>query len=435
MPEGVADPAVAREREALRASAGWRKIAASPITMTRAASTQTRILVWMCVLIAVNQLGFGSIVPALALYARSFGVQQSAIGVAIAVYGLARFVVAIPTGQLADRLGRRSALALGGAVTAAGNLLCAWAPDYAAFVAARFVAGAGAALVLTTGQIVLADITTPAYRGRVMAIYQGTFAFAVGIGPLPGGVLAARFGLQAPFLAYAAAGTLVAAVAWSQIPETRRHRTVDLAGPVAALPPFRVQVRLLVGQVGFVLVSLISFMNAVARTGGLFNVIPVLAQDRLSLTTDRIGFGLALASLAGLALVYPSGVLVDRHGRKAVIVPATLVAGVSLVLFLLAPSYAWFLAACVAWSIALGVSGAAPAAYAADVAPSGMNAAAMSVYRMLADLGYVVGPIALGLLTDLLGADTALATAAVLLVAAALLFGRFAPETHRGGRA
>src|ERR1051326_4132213 len=73
-----------------------------------------KILVWMCVLIAVNQLGFGSIVPALALYARSFGVTQSAIGFAVAVYGLARFLAAIPIGQLADRAGRRSALALGG---------------------------------------------------------------------------------------------------------------------------------------------------------------------------------------------------------------------------------------------------------------------------------------------------------------------------------
>ncbi len=128
-----------------------------------------RILVWMCVLIAVNQLGFGSIVPVLALYARSFGVGQSAIGVAIAVYGLARFLVAVPVGQLADRAGRRGALALGGLVTAAGNLLCAYAPNYAAFVGARFVAGAGAALVLISGQIILADITTPAQRGRVMA--------------------------------------------------------------------------------------------------------------------------------------------------------------------------------------------------------------------------------------------------------------------------
>jgi MFS family permease len=81
-----------------------------------------RILTWMCVLIAVNQLGFGSIVPALALYARSFGVAQSAIGLAIAVYGLARFLVAVPSGQLADRLGRRPTLALGGLVSAVGNL-------------------------------------------------------------------------------------------------------------------------------------------------------------------------------------------------------------------------------------------------------------------------------------------------------------------------
>ena len=95
------------------------------------------------------------------------------------------------------------------------------------------------------------------------------------------------------------------------------------------------------------------------------------------------------------------------------------------------PSYAWFLAGCVAWSLAVGVSGAAPAAYAADVAPPGMNAAAMSTYRMLADLGYVLGPIALGLITDAFGANAALATAAVLLVAVAVVFARVAPETYR----
>jgi hypothetical protein len=36
-----------------------------------------------------------------------------------------------------------------------------------------------------------------------------------------------------------------------------------------------------------------------------------------------------------------------------------------------------------------------PRAYAADNAPPGMNAAAMSLYRALSDLGYVVGPIGL----------------------------------------
>jgi MFS family permease len=105
-----------------------------------------------------------------------------------------------------------------------------------------------------------------------------------------------------------------------------------------------------------------------------------------------------------------------------------------MLVFLAAPSYAWFLTACVVWSVAVGVSGAAPAAYAADVAPAGMNAAAMSTYRMLSDLGYVVGPVALGVVADLAGGDAALATSAALMVVVAGLFARFAPETYRSAR-
>jgi len=300
------------------------------------------------------------------------------------------------------------------------------------------VAGMGAALVLTAGQIVLADITTPAVRGRAMAIYQGTFLFAVGIGPLPGGVLAERFGLATPFVAYAIMGTLAALVGWLRVPETmalrrRRHPDDSLALPPP--PPFRAQLRLLTSRIGFLLVSLDSFANAFTRTGALFSVIPVLGQDRLRLTPDQIGFALALGTLAGFGFAYPAGVLVDRYGRKWVIVPATLLTAASMLVFLLAPSYAWFMAACLVWSVAQGVGGVAPAAYAADVAPPRMNAAAMSLYRTLADSGYVVGPIVLGLVTDGFGIEAALATGAALLACVGILFGWLAPESYDPRRA
>jgi DHA1 family multidrug resistance protein-like MFS transporter len=257
------------------------------------------------------------------------------------------------------------------------------------------------------------------------------FLFAAGIGPLPGGLLADWFGLGAPFLTYAATGAVVSALAWLRVPETKDLRRLDEPAPAEPLPPFGSQIRLLTRHVGFVLVSAVSFVNAVARTGALFSLIPILGKDRLSLTPDRIGSALALMSLVGLALVYPSGMLVDRYGRKPVIVPATLVAGASLALFLFAPSYTWFVAGCLVWGVAVGLSGAAPSAYAADVAPPGMNAAAMSAYRMLSDVGYVLGPIALGLVTDLFGVEAALAVAAALLVLVGLAFARFAPESYR----
>lgn len=394
---------------------------------------ELRVLVWMCVLVAVNQLGFGAMIPSLALYAQSFGVAASAIGLAVAAYGLARFASAIPAGQLSDRLGRRPTLAIGGLVSAFGNLWCAWATAYPEFIVARFVAGAGAGLILTTGQVVLADISPPERRGRMIAIYQGTFLFAVGIGPFPGGLLAEHYGLAAPFVAYGLASLLATVVAWLAVQETRElARRTAAAGETARIP-FGRQLRLLVGKVGFLLVSLISLMNAVVRTGGLFAIVPMLATALLGLTTGAIGFAMMLGSICGLFAAYPAGSLADRFGRKTVIVPATVMTGVSMLLFCFAPTYAWFVAACIAWGVASSVGGSAPAAYAADSAPPGMNAAAMSTFRMMGDAGYVIGPLALGLVADLWDPVTALLLSSALIVAVGVAFALIAPETHRPG--
>jgi MFS transporter, DHA1 family, multidrug resistance protein len=392
---------------------------------------ERRVLVWMCVLVAVNQFGFGAMVPSLALYAQSFGVPASAIGMAVAVYGLARFSTAIPAGQLSDWLGRRPTLALGGLVSALGNLWCAWATGYPEFIVARFVAGAGAGLILTTGQVVLADISTPERRGRTIAIYQGAFLFAVGFGPFPGGLLAEHLGLAAPFIAYGAAGALVTVVAWFAVSETRDwSRSPGRAGAIDR-PPLTTQLRMLAAKPGFLLVSSIALMNAVVRTGGLFALIPMLATSSLGLAVGAIGFALMLGSVCGLAAAYPAGWLADRFGRKAVIVPATVMTGLSMVLFCMAPSYAWFVTASIVWGVASSVGGAAPAAYAADSAPHGMNAAAMSAFRMTADAGYVIGPLALGLIADLYGPITALLVAAALIVVVGAMFAVAAPESHR----
>lgn len=390
-----------------------------------------RTLVWVCVLIAVNQLGFGSIVPVVPLYAKSFGVSKTAIGLTIAIYGLARFLMNVPTATLSDRYGRRVALAAGGGVTVLGNLICALAGSYWLFLGGRFVAGAGAAMVLTGAQVVLADISTPANRGRLMAIYMGVFLFAVGIGPLPGGLLAQHISLAAPFYAYVVLGSGVALLGWLRVPETRDPRPDGTRGAAAARVPFRQQARILTAQTGFLLISAVSFAQFFARTGALFNLIPELGDAKLGLSAGQIGFGLSMISIVGLLLAYPSGVLVDRFGRKAVIVPATLLNGVALTFFALADGYVGFIGACAIWAVASGIASAAPAAYAADMAPPGMNAPAMGLYRMLADFGYVAGPLLLGATADVFATEQALYGTAAMLLVAGLLFALLAPETHR----
>ena len=394
---------------------------------------ENRILAWICALIFVNQLGFGSIVPAVPLYARTFHVPLSAIGLTIAAYGMARFLVGLPAGLISENYGRRHALALGGLITVVGNVMCALAPSYLPFLFARFIAGFGAGLVITASQIMMADISTPERRGRMMATYSGVFTFAVGIGPLPGGLLADWFGLSAPFWAYSIMGLGAAILAWFRVPETKflRSATSSSQHSTAPKPSFIGQMRILTVQPGFLLISLVGFAGFVARTGGLFNIIPVLGQERLGLTPDQIGLGLATISVTAVLLAYPSGALADRYGRKLLIVPSTIMTGVSMVLFLLAPSFLWFMVACAAWSIATGVQSSAPGAYAADITPPGMNAAAMSTFRTISETGYVLGPLVLGLIADLAGANAALGTTAALMAVVGILFWLFAPEKSR----
>ena len=411
-----------------------------------------RVLAWMCAIIAVNQLGFGALIPVLPLYAQSFGVTASAIGATVAVYGLARLLSALPCGRLADRLGRRPTLALGGLVSALGNLWCAFAHGYGEFLAARFVSGVGAGIVLVVGSVILADISRPERRGRMMATYQGSFLFAVGIGPFPGGWMAEHWGLAAPFAGYALAAFAVGGVAWFAVPETREYvngeyvggkrsalaatSSTDASPTACAAPPaspgrepFSAQLRALLSSRGFLLVSLLGFAHAVVRTGALFAIVPVIAAAELGLGAGEIGTGFALGSVLGLAASYPAGAISDRWGRKPVIVPASLLTALSLLAFCVASSFTGFLIGCLIWGIASAVSGAGPTAYAADTTPPGMSAAGMSTYRMLADVGYVLGPITLGLVADMASPPSAVIAGALLIGGVTLAFARWAPET------
>lgn len=390
-----------------------------------------RVLFWMCVLIAINQLGFGALVPSLPVYAQTFGVPVSAIGMAVGIYGLARFVVALPAGKLSDWAGRRPTIALGGLISGLGNLWCAYATGYPEFLIARFVAGFGAGLIVTTGHVVLADISTPEKRGRMLAIYQGTFIFAVGIGPLPGGLLAEHYGLAAPFVGTGLASLAAMVVAWFMVPETRAFAQ-SRAGDAGVMPPFLTQLRLMAAQTGYMLVCLIAFVNAFVRTGGLFAVVPLMAVMDYGMTTGEVGLAMVLGSVGGLLAAYPAGALSDRYGRRAIIVPSTIATGATMLLFCYAPDALWFGLGFVLWGIATLVGGAAPAAYAGDSAPKGMNAAALSTFRMAGDAAYVLGPFAMGLMVDLWSTTTALLVGMAMTFAAGLAFAIWAPESHKG---
>ncbi len=398
---------------------------------------ENQTLLILCITTMVVMMGFGIISPVLPLYAQSFGVGTAMIGLTITVFGAARLVMNLPAGFLSERYGRRLLLVGGPAVTALGSLAGGLAPTFGWLIASRFVAGAGSAIYMTGAMILLTDITTGENRGRMMSVFQGSLLAGVSVGPAVGGFMAEAFGLAAPFFLVAALAGLATLWSFGRMPETvhlSRESERIIAEESRDKPPPRQTARQsilsLLARPDFLLVSMLTMSIFLTRTGGRLTLLP-LVGDGLGMSPGILGLVFAMMAVLQLIVLVPGGTMIDKLGRKAVIVPSALVTGVALVLFAVSGNVWVFVLAAVIHGFGTGILGPAPAAYAADIAPPGMRGVTMGLYRTFGDAGFVIGPVMLGGLADLAGFGWALTFDAMVLVSFALLFALFARETLR----
>ena len=407
-----------------------------------------RSFIALCALILVNQIGFGIITPVLPAYARSFGLDPGSIGLVIGIYGFARFIANVPAGQLAERRGRRQVLVIGTAVTSVASALIGTAGNLPQLLAYRLLAGLGAATVITGGQIMVGDLSTAENRGRMMSMYQGVFLLGVSLGPTPGGILADQFGLRAPFIAYAVFSAAACVVSMFLIRETKpsadRARTevreaagggtgggITATATASAVTAVSGTLRETLAGRAFLLIGFVSFAQFVARTGAVFTLVPLLGDEVVHLSASQIGYALTLVNILMIATVYFSGSLADRFGRKPVIAPATVIAGAGLALFAFSTSYPLYLVSAAVWGLGAGLSGPAPAAYVADLAPADLRAPVFGYFRSVADVGYIIGPLALGWIASRVGYEVPLLITAGTIAVAGALFWVLAPEFHQ----
>ncbi|MER3396995.1 MAG: hypothetical protein C4316_00405 [Chloroflexota bacterium] len=359
-------------------------------------STFLRVL-GLGVATALMTLSHGIVSPVLPLYAQSFGVSLSLVGLLVAGFGIARLLANLPAGILASRLGRRQVLFFGSLVSTLGGLLSALAASFEQLVAARMLSGVGSALFITSALTYVADVSTPATRGRYMSVYQSCFLLGITLGPVPGGFLADLLGLRAPFFAIGAASA--AAALWVLL--------------------------------NFILISFIAFGVFFTRGGVQQTLLPVLGRDRFGLNPAQLGVLFGAVAATNLLAIPVGGFLSDRLGRKASVVPGSLLDTFGLLLLSLEGPQAQFWAGSVLLGLGSGLSGPASAAYVSDIAASSLLGLALALYRTLADVGLVVGPPLLGGLSDLLGVDAALAAATAFRGVGAAAFALLAVETWR----
>ena len=379
----------------------------------------------------INMLGTGIVSPVLPLYAKSFGVSAAAVGMLISAFGISRIPVNVPAGAYAENRGRKPLLVVAPLIMSVAALFTGLASHFGQMVALRLVQGVGSAIQMTAAMIVMADISTPADRGRTMSLYQGALLLGTSVGPMIGGFIGEHLGYRTPFFVYAALTLCSAAWAYFAVSETRgmAHASAPARSSASSGISWRNAAGLLANR-NFLLISLCTLMVFFTRTGSQNTVLPLLGSDRLGLGPERLGYGFTLIALLNFLTINVSGVLCDRLGRKVAIVPSGILTALALVTFTLGHTYWHFLASCGLLGIGLGVGGPAPAAYVSDLDLPGGRGLTMGVYRTVGDIGMSVAPVLLGWLSDRVGYNVALLTNAVLFLLVSSAFGFFAAETR-----
>lgn len=341
--------------------------------------------------------GQGVVGPVLPIYADNFGVSAAVVGLTFTAFGLARLLLNIPAGIWADRAGRRFLLVGGPLITAIGMIGSGLAPTIWALLAWRFVAGAGSALYMTGAQIYLIDIAGEDQRARYIATNQGALLLGVSVGPAVGGLLADTYGLRVPFIVVGIGALLTAFYSFFRLPETLRPDAEREPMSAAATSQAR---RSFVTSRQFVAVGVVSFAIFSIRSGVRQTLVPLAGVDQLGLDTGDLGLIFTALGVVGLFLIGPAGWAADRLGRKPAIVPTGYLAAAGVAVTALSPNIEWFLAGLLLSAIGTGVSGPAPAAFVADIAPPELRGSAMGMYRTAGDFGVVLAPVASGALAD-----------------------------------
>ena len=375
-------------------------------------------LIVLCGATFLVMAGQGVVSPVLPLYAKDFGVSAAAVGLTLTVFALARLIVNVPAGIIADRYGRRILLVGGPIITSVGMIGSGLSDSIGELLVWRFIAGAGSAFYMSGAMIYLIDIATPEQRTRYVAINQWALTVGFALGPGIGGLVADRYGLSVPFYVVGVMGIVTAIYAVIRLPETRDQAVAEDAE--AEGEPMSTWTFVLSRR--FLLVAVASATIFMTRAGTRGTLMPLHAEDALGWGPAEIGIVFTVTGALTLFTLMPAAWAADHISRRFVVGFSGVVAGIGAMLAGSIVSPVGFVLGNVVMSLGTGTAGPAPAAYVADIAPPGKRGIAVALYRSAGDVGFLAAPPLLGLLAEATSLSTALIVGGVLVAVGGLVF-------------
>lgn len=334
----------------------------------------------------------------------------------IVSFGVVKAFTNLISGHFADVYGRKPLLVLGWLIGLPVPFMIGWGPSWGWIVAANALLGVSQGLAWSMTVIMKIDLVGPKSRGLAVGLNEFAGYVAVGVTAFITGYIAQRHGLRpAPF--YLGIGYAVLGLALSVllIRDTRHHVNLETAGHAVTAEPVRfweVFRRTSFGDRNLFAASQAGLVNNL-NDGMSWGIFPLFYA----------GFGLGIERIGILKAVYPvvwgglqtiTGPLSDRWGRKGLIVAGMWVQAAGLFLTAATRQFGWWLAASVLLGLGTAMVYPTLIASVSDASHPTWRARSLSVYRFWRDMGYAIGALAAGIITDLFGAPWAIASVGVL---------------------
>ena len=150
--------------------------------------TNKKALGIIFVIVFMDLVGFGMIIPLSTFLAKDLGASPLEIGLLMTIYSLMQFIFSPFWGKLSDRVGRRPILLLSLFGSSTSYLFYAFSTELWMLYASRALAGFFGANI-STAMAYIADVTDKDSRSKGMGLIGAAFGMGFVLGPFLGGVL------------------------------------------------------------------------------------------------------------------------------------------------------------------------------------------------------------------------------------------------------
>ncbi len=393
-----------------------------------------RYAVWLLFLVYVFNFIDRQIVTILAEpIKRDLGIADWQLGLMTGTaFAIFYCTLGIPIARLAERRNRPWIISLSLAAWSGFTALCGLAQNFWQLVLARIGVGVGEAGCTPPAHSLIADYTPKEQRASAMAIYSMGNPVGALIGVVTGGLIADAFGWRTAFLVVGLPGILLAIVAALTLIEPRMKRAAAAAREAAQAPQhsFGDAMRVLRKKRTFWYmafgVSIVAFVGYGHAPFGASFFLRVHGAEIEQLAAQfglgPIGFvGLSLGLILGIAAgvgVYIGGIIADRYGARDLraymgIPGIAVLASVPIyTIALLMPTFLPVLPILAVNSVLVSLWQGPVYATVQNIAPVHMRATAASIFLFIANLiGLGLGPLAVGLASDILAGPFGLGSA------------------------